>query len=88
MQADARCRVRVVGKFGTSVEFDKGIVLPSSDHLEPAGREQRTESNAEGEISRLFELPAREMGARVVATVGSINDYDKSRHRRLRRRLR
>ena len=74
VEAEADGRPGVVGQFCAPVEVDGCVGLPRGDDLDSASVEKGTEADAEREVGRFFELAAVEMGARIFAAMGCVED--------------
>ncbi len=79
MQAHADCCIRVIGDFGAAVQVNERVVLACRDHLQSTRRKQRPQPNAEGKICSFFELAAREVSTRVIASMGGVDHHNKPR---------
>jgi hypothetical protein len=85
MQAYAGSGVGVIGEFRAAIQIDEGVVFACGHNLEATSVQQRSQTNAEGEIGRFFELSAGEMSSGIVAAVGCIDHDDKTGSGGLRR---
>src|SRR5690348_16925049 len=68
----------MVGNLRSPVWIDGLIGFPGRNHLNASGGEQRTQSDAEGEVGILLQLSAGEVSTRIVSAVSGIENHDES----------